>query len=743
MKLNKRYKRNIKSSLSSYISMALLTFLSVLLYLSLAGGVNGERAYIDEFRKTANVEDGQFTLYNDLTESDVSNLEKQYDVELEKQRYVDYESDAGYTIRIFQDNKKINGYVVTKGEDISSDKDVLVSARFAETNGIEIGDVLSVGELDYSVSGYFERVDYLLMLKNITDSYYVPSEFGIATISKQSFDQFDATDIKEYYSVVYNKDNEIEFRKNLYEKFMTSSYTSAESNPRIASPLTTIESMEMASGVLLPVMLMFVVILVAVVLGRKVKSEHKQIGILAALGYHKKELALHYSLFGLIPGILGSVLGVVISLPVLPAMATMLFADIEPLPVSYTSNAVQIIISLVLPAVVYSVFAYITAYRIMSKDVVLMIHGGKSDSSKTKLRMKNSKLHFKTKFRLRTIFGNMSRTLVVILGVCVGGIILVYSFACMDSFKQYVDVSVDEAGNYEYQYVLNELKTDDLEEGTKVITTTFQVDGYDSTIMLTGLDDDSYLDLKNQTGDSVRINEGDYYISTMGAMAFGIETGDEVLLYDVNSMKEYSVKITGIIKNNSQNVIYSNRVTACDLLSLPDECYNAVMSDTELDYSDSEVATVITKESLRSQIQEVSDQMGAMIWIMVIFGVIICVITIYLMVNVLLTENASSISMLKVLGYHDNEIDKIVVNVYHYLIPFGIVLGVVAGYFVCKANFDASVTVYNTYIETCISAVSIIAYAILVLVSYFISILLLKRKVKKVDMVESLKDNRE
>ena len=49
------------------------------------------------------------------------------------------------------------------------------------------------------------------------------------------------------------------------------------------------------------------------------------------------------------------------------------------------------------------------------------------------------------------------------------------------------------------------------------------------------------------------------------------------------------------------------------------------------------------------------------------------------MVNMLISENASSISMLKVLGYENRQINRMVINVYHFLVPVGLVIGSVLG----------------------------------------------------------------
>ena len=125
------------------------------------------------------------------------------------------------------------------------------------------------------------------------------------------------------------------------------------------------------------------------------------------------------------------------------------------------------------------------------------------------------------------------------------------------------------------------------------------------------------------------------------------------------------------------------------------------------------------------------------------FAVLIIVICVYLMVNMLISENASSISMLKVLGYDDRQINRMMISIYHILIPIGIVIGSVLGVVLCRVNFEASVSAYNTYIETVYTPLCFVKYSVCVLISYVISLWLLSRKVKKADMVESLKDNRE
>jgi len=54
------------------------------------------RTFFDE----SNVEDGQFTTYRELSNEDIEELEKDYDVLVERQNYVNLE-EGNYTVRLF------------------------------------------------------------------------------------------------------------------------------------------------------------------------------------------------------------------------------------------------------------------------------------------------------------------------------------------------------------------------------------------------------------------------------------------------------------------------------------------------------------------------------------------------------------------------------------------------------------------------------------------------------------------
>jgi putative ABC transport system permease protein len=617
---------------------------------------------------------------------------------------------------------------------------------YAQSQNINIGDTVTIGGKKYTLTGYCIRPDYLFCLETLSSVFSESETFGVGIITQNAFDEIDEKDCSYVYSIVYHQDNEKEVRKAIYDRYQTIQYVSASLNNRIVTPQEEMDAIESETKGILPGMMICIMLLTAVVLGRKIKNEQKMIGILHALGYKKREIALHYSLFGAIPGILGSVIGILATIPLSDPIMGMLFeSKIEPFPFEIKFSVGNILIALFVPAACYVIAVYLSAMSAMRGDIVNMIKGLSRSKGKTKLRLKNSSLSVRAKFRLRAIFGSIPRTLIVVFGIGIGSILITFCYACVDSLNVYIDNTVDEIGDFEYEYYLSSIQTDEPEHGEGVVCGTFEVEGYNDSITINGTSPDNpYMNFVDTDGNPIEIEKGKYYISEMASYVFDLESGDEITFYDTASLKEYTVKIESVIKNGSQSLIVSDRDTVTDLIGLPQGSYNLLMSDKEVEYNTSDVIQTIVKNDYKDQIRDnVLVSMNAFTILCGVIGIIICVIVIYLMTNILLMENATSISMMKVLGFYENEINGMVTHIYNYLIPLGTILGLVLGYYLNVINFVANTATYNTYIEGHMTIVSALKDIVIIAISYALSMLLLKKKTGRVSMVESLKNNRE
>ena len=71
----------------------------------------------------------------------------------------------------------------------------------------------------------------------------------------------------------------------------------------------------------------------------------------------------------------------------------------------------------------------------------------------------------------------------------------------------------------------------------------------------------------------------------------------------------------------------------------------------------------MTSDDIREQMQTILTEMGAIIYSLAVIGAIICIAALYVSVNMLISENRHNISMLKVLGLKNREINRMIIDV--------------------------------------------------------------------------------
>ena len=301
---------------------------------------------------------------------------------------------------------------------------------------------------------------------------------------------------------------------------------------------------------------------------------------------------------------------------------------------------------------------------------------------------------------------------------------------------------VDSLGSYEYQYVLNELTAENPYGGEMMLVSALEDKGGRSVTLIGTAADNPYLNFRDSDGNAVDIGDG-YYVTSLTAMIIGVQQDDSITMYNPLSLEETKIKIDGILQNDTMKAVFTSPDNAAELVGIEPGLCNAVVSDSKLDIPQDKMTKEIRKSSLNEQMQTILDQMGFMIGLLIGLGAIICIASIYVAINMMVTENRSNISMLKVLGYKDRQIDRIVLSVNHIFLPIGILLGIPAAYSACNFFYRAFADMMGMLFKAKIAPVSYVLTILLTVASYFVSLTFVRRKVKKVDMIESLKDNRE
>lgn len=740
MTLRRRYLRGIRENLSFYVSATILTILTLLMFFLFEIAGTSILNYADEFYASQKREDAHFTTYTAIPQEDISDLEEEFDLELEPQQYLNVETD-GTTARIFSATEKIDLYQITEGRDLSQNGEIIISEGYAVKNGVEIGDTIPIGEKEYRVTGFFLRPDYLYLLENESDSYKNITTFFLCYMTEEDFARMGQSSCQ--YLVRYHDTDRIqEFRETLYDRYYTSGYVSAEENQRIVMVEMQAKMFLVMSYILLCILPLIAVALIAIIISRKVKSEQRLVGTLSAMGYKKGRLMRHYAGFAALPGIFGGVLSAVAAVFAAQPYAELGLQDYEPMRVVGRLQLLPALLGVLIPTAMYILAALLAVRRLLKHDTVEMLAGSVGNEKRHRRILSGSKAPVKLKFALRTLLGSPARSFVILLGIFLGGFIALLGFSIFDTVDGMVDVTNETVGSYQYEYILSDLSGAEDYGGEPVLVVSMETEDGRSVSLMGTDSDNPYLDLKSPEGEKTDVEDG-YYVSSILALVTGWEAGDQVTLYNPLSMEESRITISGVVQNDIQAAIFTGRDQVTELVGLPEGCFNGLLAAKPLEIPSDKVSREIRKAALAEQVKTMTDQMGALIYAMIGLGCVICIASIYVAINMLVTENRNNISMLKVLGYRNRRIDGMVLTSSHILLPIGYVLSIPAAYGCMNLFCLMMADIDNIRMTTAISGRSYLLTAFLVCLSYFGSLFLLRRKINRVDMIESLKDNRE
>ena len=740
MKLRRRYVRNIRQNLSFYIASTVLTVAALFLFFLFHIAGNAILDFADEFFEKQKLEDAHFTTYIPISESDIEDLEEEYGITLEAQSYINIDTD-GTTARVFQKTRKVDLYDMTEGEDADEKGEVILSEGYAVNMDISIGDQIRIGGEDYTVTGFFQRPDYLYMLENEDDSYKNISTFFLVYMSEGDFTELEETSCQ--YLVRYHGNNDTDFRRAVNEKYHMHSYTAAEENQRIVMVRSQAEMFLIMSWMLLCILPLVAVALICIIISRKVKTEQQMIGTLSAMGYTRAQLARHYAGFAAIPGIIGGVLTSVITAAAAQPYGELGLTDYEPMRITCSLSWYAAVLGIAVPAVMYVLAALLSVRRLLRQNTVLLLNGS-ADEGRRKLRrvLAGRKLSFRIKFAVRSLIGSPARSFVVFLGIFLGSFIMLTGFSIYDSVRNMADTVQEAAGEYEYQYVLGELLYENPYGGELILAVPVEGEKGDALTVMGTDNEQSLLNLTDKEGQKFSTKDG-YYITSLTAYLCGWETGDRVTLYNPLSLEQIHIRISGIVENDTAQIIYTSRANAAEMTGLGKNAGNMIISGEKLDIPKNIVESESRKSDLKEQVDTIIDQTSYMIDTMVGLGIMICIASVYVAVNMLVTENRRNISMLKVLGYPDRKIGRIVLGCNHVFLPLGILLSIPAAYAFCGLFFRMFADMMGMLVSPYLELKSCIMAAVLTAGSYLASMYFVQRKTRKVDAAECLKEQRE
>lgn len=744
MVINKRIKRVLFENKAQYIGAVLLIVLSCFLFTCLVLVSSNLTRLMNEYEHRYVQEDASFT--TDKSIENLQELEHAGDAVIEEGKTLDCALSEGITLRVFTKNDKINLPAIIKGRELSSSGDILINPTFAAAHNYKIGDTLTMSGKQFTVKGFMMLPDYIAPLKSETDLMYSPQSFGLAVISREDFKALGKG--SNFYAIKFNHPEEsprtqaVKFIELLKDRDISiGQWTDIGVNTRVSAATAKFNSASLMGRAIPIAVLLLTAVLLGNVIGRMVKRESVIAGALYALGYRRKELYRHYLKFPLVIAGIGGVFGTVLGLFTVRQLLSVYFEFCEiPLTGINYSPAV-ITMSLLLPILFLGLSSFLVIHKELKHSPAELMKGDKEKSKVNLLErlLKLEKLKFAMKFKIREQLRSLSRITLLIVGCTAATVLFLFGFFLKSGMDYFLTTEVENAQNYQYEYVFDSLRTETAPTGSEPFSASkFLLSGDDNKVfnVVGALPDTKIYTLADESGNKLSTNQ--VIIAKPIADKLKVEPGDTITIIRKSDYQEFSLKVGGIA--DSYNMfIYMPLSEYNEKFGRPEGSYNELFSNEPLDIPKNEQYTVLSIEDKIAAIQSGMVPLASTVVFISAMAFIIGLIIIYLVTSMIVEENKSTISLMKIFGYRKKEVNSLILNSSTIVVVAGYLIGIPLSFALMGGLMKALEKSLVFSMPVTIKPIYAIFGFVVVMLSYELSKLFCRRKVNAVLMSEALK----
>ncbi|WP_179122163.1 ABC transporter permease [Caloramator quimbayensis] len=740
MVLNKKIKRVILSQKAVYIGSIILVMLSSLLYTNFNISMKNVEKNKNLFLKITMIEDAKVITQKPL--ENISELENKFNVLIDERKQLDVNINSNTVLRIFEKTEKVDISYIVEGKNIESDNDILLDPNFAKANNIKIGDYIELPFGKFIVKGFFSMPDYIYPLKSDTDMMVNYNNFGIAILSKNKINEINKG--INYYLIKYKSKDSYKIKDYIAENNFIIFYQDIKDNPRYSFVDAKLMGSTKMGSALPVIILLLTSLLVCIVIWRIIKTEFSQIGTLYALGYTKKEILFHYLSYGNIIALLGGVSGTILGLIFVKPLTSFFISYFNIPLIENLFDIKYIIISLLIPYIfIIPAISFVTLKALRLSPVNLM--RGNNEIIKIGILEKKiniTKLKFISKFRIREVTRSLPRLFVLIFGITIASMFLLLGFLYKNSIDYLLNQSMNEVYKYEYNYVLKAYEDDNNYGGEEYNLSAFKVENKIESFAVLGIKPDSkMINLTDESGKSISINS---VIATRPlSNTLNIKEGDKIIITNKYSNKKYEIKIDKIAEVYTGNNIYMPLSDFNKIMNLNENSFIGIFSSNKLNIDEDKILKFETKKDFEEAFKTILNPLKASFAVISLFAFVISLVVIYIITGISIEENKNNISMFKIFGYTNNEINSLILNTA--TIP--VIVGFLISIPLLIKSMDALFRSFSKGIDFAfplkLEPLSIVLSFIIMIGIYELSKYLSKKKILNISLSEALKSQRE
>ena len=754
--LAKKMLRDISKHKAQFISIFLMAFLGVFVFSGVGGESVGLEVNVNQFYDDTNLADGwiyspdinDLFLYQVDCLGATTQMERQYVVD----SVADFKNDPDVTLH-FVENNTISKFYLLEGEklDINDSEGVWLDKSFADAKGLKVGDNISFEFEGYEIEkqirglGYSPEYVYHASTSSVIPDF---NKIGFAYMSYKAFPEDNIT-----YNVLNVKfDGTAENYNDILSYHMDGYYSTFVERAEHSSVSQFSEEMDQHKmmGDIFPVVFILIAMLILLTtMTRIITHQRTQIGILKACGFKNHSIILHYVSYGFWLVLAGSILGLILGPMTLPQLFYPSMSATYKLPSwnpAWSMDFVYVAALMVIMSLAVSYYAVKNISEEKPADTIRPKVPKVSTSGFLEKLGIWKHLSFNIRWNYRDAKRNKFRALMTIIGVIGCSALLVCAFGMYDGMNDLKEWEYSQINHYDSKLVINENATDSQIDdvvsevnGDKIMESAIEIESDDAkkSGSLLVLNDTDLITPTDYDWNKVDIKEDEVSISQKMADMLNVKVGDTVKWHIMGSNKWVNTKIDKIHADPiSQGFIMSSeKLEDLDLNYTP----TSVITSEHVNETYDGVKAANSMKDMTSSWDELTESMWMLIYILIFFACLLAVVVLYNLGLLSFTEIEMEIATLKVLGFKTSALRKLLLTQNLWFTAIGFILGIPVGYYILAIMWESSGDSF--YILPSVSLSNFILTAVITFVLSILVNLMFSRKIKKLDMVESLKEN--
>ncbi len=751
MSLSKKMLRDIKINKTQFISIFLMAFIGIFAFCGVCSEYYGLEQTSSDFYADTNLADGWIynTTITDEAVDEISNFTTNYEKQMVVQSVGNFSNDPDITLHFVEDNE-ISKFYTTEGEDFNSSDDsgVWLDKRFADAWNLTVGDNITFKfngltlEKEIKGIGYSPEYVYEASPTSIIPDF---KDMGFAYLSNESFPLSNIP-----YNVLLVKFNQSpdDFRNSLDDSVEYLSYTEKSDHVSVSQFNEEMAQHKMIGDVFPLVFILVTFLTLLTTMTRIVAHQRTQIGVLKAVGYKNLTIILHFMSYGFWLVLAGAVLGLISGPMIIPNLFYPTMTSRYSLPewnpgfdISFVVVAAAMVISSLL-------VSYIAA-RNISKENPANTMRPKAPNISSSGFLENLKLWTRLNFNLRWNYRdakrNKFRALMAIVGVMGCVALLVSAFGMNDSMENLKTWEYDDISHFESKLIIKNgallSDIDDVREevnGSTIMEQAIEIkaQGNEKTASLLTLNDTNLISQTDKNKNPINLSDTDISLSAKTAESLNVGVGDTIEWHIIGSDDWVECKITNIHGEPlSQGIILSaDKLEDLGLNFTPTSIITAEHVDEDYD----SIKSVSTLDQMVSNWDEMIGSVMMMVSILIFFAVLLAIVVLYNLGILSFTEIEREVATLKVLGFKTGDLRKLLLTQNLFFTAIGFILGIPLGFYLTTLMLNAAgESIYHIPVLTLGNVLlsGFITFVVSIVVN-----LLFSSKIRKLNMVEALKD---